>query len=245
MEESKVSFKSKAQTFFAYYKWYILIALFFVVTIAVMVAQMLTREEYDISVMYAGNTILSDTASAQMELAFETLGEDNESAVLYELIVMNDEEIGKAYEKGYTSASISPEIVRKNKEALASNVMTDEYFILMLSPDCYKIMKDNNTLERLDDIGVAVGIDEIRADEYSVKLHSLAFVQNHSAFSALPVDTVVCFKKISEMNSGREEKTEKRAHDIEYFKKMVSFVPANPMPAEQTALWINKENICV
>ena len=245
MEANKASFKSRLQTFFAYYKWHILIALFFVVTVSVMVVQMLNREEYNISVMYAGNTILSDTASGQMEIAFETLGEDGEKAVLYELIIMNDEEIGKAYEKGYTSASINPEKVRKNKEALGTNVMTDEYFILMLSPDCYKIMKDNDTLERLDDIGVAIGMDNVKADEYSVKLHSLEFAKNNSAFSALPLDTVVCFKKISEMNSDRQEKMEKREHDIEFFKDMVSFTVANPSTATQTALLKSKENFDV
>jgi hypothetical protein len=199
-----------------------LIALFFAVTLTVMTVQMCTREEYDISVMYAGNTILGDNASAQIEMAFEGLGAEGEKAVLYELIIMNDEEIGKAYEKGYTSASVSPEIVRKHKEALAFNVMSDEYFILMLSPECYHIMKSNNALEKLSDIGVSVCNGEA-VDEYGVLLGSLDFAKNYTAFQALPTDTVLCFKRISEMNFDREEKVEKRAHDIDVFKKAIEF----------------------
>jgi hypothetical protein len=214
--------KGKIKNFFTYYKWYILIILFFVVTLTVMTVQMCTREEYDISVMYAGNTILGDNASAQLEMTFEGLGGEDEKAVLYELIIMNDEEIGKAYEKGYTATSVSPEIVRKHKEALAFNVMSDEYFILMLSPECYEIMKSNNALERLFDIGVS-DHDGVAADEYGIVLHSLEFAKNHTAFMALPADTVLCFKRISQMNSDREEKQEKRAHDIEIFKKAVDF----------------------
>ena len=226
MEESKYDFKTKVKIFFTYYKWYIFIALFFVVAITVMVVQMCTRDEYDISVMYAGNAILNDSAGAHIESAFETLGKEGEKAVLYELTVMDDEEIGKAYEKGYTSASVSPEKVRKHREALAMNVMSDEYFILMLSPECYEIMKSNNALERLDDIGVALGDSQLRADEYSLMLSALGFAKANKAFAIFPSDTVVCFKKISEMNEDKKKKQEKRAHDIEILKKMVSYTPS-------------------
>lgn len=217
-------FKTKVSTFFSYYKWYILIALFFVITLTVMGVQMCSREKYDISVMYAGNAILSDTASAEIEKAFVTLGEEKDKALLYELVIMNDEEIGKAYEKGYPSTSVSPERVRKNKKMLAMNVMGDEYFILMLSPECYNIMLSNGTLEKLDDIGVATGDKaSLRADDYSVKLHELDFVKKYKAFSVLPSDTVVCFKKISEMNEKKKTKLKKRADDLEIFAKMVSY----------------------
>ena len=214
--------KGKIKTFFTYYKWHVLIALFFTLTLTVMVVQMCTREKYDICVMYAGNTILGDNASAQLETAFQSLGAEDEKTVLYELVIMNDEEIGKAYEKGYTATSVSPETVRKHKEALAFNVMSDEYFILMLSPDCYEIMKSNNALEKLSDIGVAE-FDGTAIDEYGIELHSLQFAKEYVGFQALPKDTIVCFKRISEMNSDRAEKVEKRTHDIEIFKKMTEF----------------------
>ena len=240
MEGSKISFKSKAKTFFTYYKWYILIALFFVVTITIMTVQMCSKEEYDISVMYAGNTILSDNASASIEHAMEALGDEDEKAVLYELIIMNDEEIGKAYEKGYTSASVSPEKVRKHREALAMNVMSDEYFLLMLSPECYEIMKTNNALERLDDIGVVVG-GKAKVDEYSLKLKALDFAKANKVFAVLPDDTVVCFKKISEMNADKKKKQAKRTHDIEILKRMVSYAPSVESIAVPMAFWRDKE----
>lgn len=241
MDEKENGFKTKIKTFFTYYKWYMLIALFFVVTVTVMTVQMCSREEYDISVMYAGNTILSDNAGAHIESAFETLGENDEKAVLYELIVMNDEEIGKAYEKGYTSASVSPEKVRKHRDALALNVMSDEYFLLMLSPECYEIMKSNNALERLDDIGIAVDADALREDEYSLKLKALDFVKANKSFAVLPDDTLLCFKKISEMNADKKQKQAKRMHDIEFLKKLTSYTLNTGSAVAPVALWNGKE----
>ena len=223
MEENKVGFKSKVETFFSYYKWYILIALFFVVTISILVFQMCSKDEYEINVMYAGNAILSDSASANIESSLETIGNDGEKAVFYELLIMNEEQINQAYLNGYTQITVSPEKDRQNRETFALNVLGDQYFILMLSPECYQIYRDNGALEKLDDILVAPNNPDIRADEYSIKLHSLDFVKSKAAFTALPSDTVLCFKKISEVNANRKAKQEQRAHDIEYFKKMVDY----------------------
>ena len=108
-------FKSKAATFFSYYKWYILIALFFVVTISIMMLQMCTKKDSDITVMYAGNAILTDTQSAGIEKAFSDLMGKENGAALYELTIMTDEQLSKAYDEGYSAYLLSREKIRKNQ----------------------------------------------------------------------------------------------------------------------------------
>lgn len=229
MSEEKQSAKTKISTFITYYKWYVLIALFFVVVITVMIVQACGREEYDISVMYAGPAILSDNESAAIEKAFEALAGDDEKAVLYELTIMNEDELSEAWENGASAAFLNNKTIRENREAFATHVMSDEYFILLLSPECYETMLQNNALEALDDLGVSGGE---RYGDYALNLHSLEYVKQSSAFSALPSDTLVCFKKISELNASKEKKQAKRTHDIEIFKALASYsASANGTPS--------------
>ncbi len=227
-KESERSFKTKVQVFFLYYKWYILIALFFVVFITVMTVQMCTRDEYDISVMYAGNAILSDGDSAKMENALESIGEKDEKAVLYELVIMSDAELSAAYDRGHSTSAINFEKVRKNREMFALNIMSDEYFILLLSPECYNIIMTSSALEKLADIGVNVPAEQLHS-EYAIKFNTLAYAKHYTAFSPLPEDTLLCFKKISEMNASDKNKLKKREHDIALLSKMVNFSLSVPV----------------
>ena len=101
-------------------------------------------------------------------------------------------------------------------------------------------MESNGTLERLDDIGVAAK-RELRYSEYALNLHSLEYAKFYTAFSVLPQDTLLCFKKISEINADNEEKVEKRAHDIAFFKKLVDYTFLAPLANTVSALPDRKE----
>jgi hypothetical protein len=220
MEEKNI--KTRLQTFVSYYKWYILIALFFVAVIGIMLAQMLTKDEYDITLMYAGNAIFGDKQSADMENAVAGLGKEGEKALLYELVIMNDEELEKAYESGLSSTGINSSTIRKNRENLAINVMSDQYFILLLSPDCYATMQGNGTLEKISELGVDLSGADMHS-EYAIRFKSLAFAKRYTAFSVLPDDTLLCFKRISDFGAAKKDKQEKREHDIGIFKRMVEY----------------------
>ena len=220
MEEK--SLKTKLQVFISYYKWYILIALFFVAVLGIMLVQMINKEEYDITVMYAGNAIFGDKQSADIENAVAGLGDEGEKALLYELVIMNDDELKKAYESGLSSNGLNNSTIRKNRENLATNVMSDQYFILLLSPECYATMQGNGTLENICELGVDTS-GAVMHSEYAIKLKSLAFVKRYTAFSVLPDDTLLCFKRISEFGAAKKDKQEKRTHDIEIFRRMVEY----------------------
>ncbi len=221
MSEEKNSLKTKISNLITYYKWYVLIALFFVVVITIMIVQACGREKYDISVMYAGNAILTDNESAEMEKAFEALAGEEEKAVLYELTIMNETELEEAWNKGYSAAFLNNKTIRENRETFVTHVMSDEYFILLLSPECYETLMSNNALESLDSLGITTNGE--RYGEYALKLHSLEYAKENSAFSALPQDTLLCFKKMSELNENKKDKQTKRTHDTELFKRFVSY----------------------
>ncbi len=245
MEKDR-GFKTKVQVFFTYYKWYILIALFFVVFITVMTVQMCTKEEYDISVMYAGNSVISDKDGAAVERSLGKLGKDGESSVLYELFIMSDEELNRVrsmtdeeffevYGKDRSLVGMNYDSIPENKKTLAAQMFLDEYFVLLLSPDCYNILANGKTqyLEKLTDIGINA-LPEQLYSERAIELHSLEFAKVHSAFSAFPDDTLVCFKKISQSGKKDDKRLEKRKHDIAILSNMVSY-SALGNNAEKTA----------
>ncbi len=215
------NFKAKAANFFYYYKWHILIALFFVITISIMVLQMCTKKDDGITVMYAGNAILTDTQSAGIEKAFSDLMGEENGAALYELTIMTDEQLSAAYDNGYSPYLLNREKIRKNRETFGANILSDECFILILSPECFETALSGGALERLSDIGVAE--NGAAVNEYALKLSELGFARQYISFSAFPDDTLICFKRISEINSSRKSKQEMRAECIELFCKMAEY----------------------
>ncbi|MBQ9691913.1 MAG: hypothetical protein IJV70_02000, partial [Clostridia bacterium] len=84
--------KSKIKNFIYYYKWHMLIIAFFVTVISVMVHQMVTREEYDIRILYAGQKIFSEAELTAVPDALTQLGEDydgngEKTAQMFDLII--------------------------------------------------------------------------------------------------------------------------------------------------------------
>ena len=215
----------KVKLWLGHYKWYILIALFFVIFITIMAVQTCSRDEHDISVMYAGPAVVADTQNAAIETALGKLAEDIDGdgkveALFYDLIVMNRDELTAAYGKGHSTSSINEDTVQQAKDAFQLNILSDDHFVMMLSPERYDVMIENGALERFDDIGVAA---DVRYSDYAVKLSDLDFARFYTAFSVLPDDTLVCFKRISEVNADKKKVLERRADSIEFLKTLVEY----------------------
>lgn len=215
----------KFKQFISHYKWYLLIIVFFTIVISVMIAQMLTRDEYDVSVMYAGPAILADSHNAQIEKALGKLAEDTDGdgkkeAVLYDLVIMTEKEIQEAHEKGYSSSSLNFDTVQDAREAFQLNILSDDHFVLLLSPEQYSIMKSNNALEKLSDIGITT---QAGSDEYCVRFKDTSFARFYPCFAVIPDDTVLCFKKMSEVNENKKKIIKRRQVSVEYIKSMLAF----------------------
>ena len=239
--EYKQTFKSKVSNFFYHYKWHTIFVAFFVVVISIMVFQMCTSESSDLKVMYAGQEILSDTESAAVEKALLDIGNDGASekmdkATLYELTIMSDEELWEIYDD--FGGTLNPEVLRKNREIFAHQVLSDEYFLLFLSPECYQIYKTKDeVLVPLATMGITAEtqLSLQPYDEYSFELTKLDVAKFYTAFKVFPEDTLVCVKRINKLNPGNGEEVQKKHIDL--FKKMVLFTlppdfvestPSNP-----------------
>ena len=231
--------KSKIENFFYHYKWHTLIILFFTFVITIMAVQMCTKDDYDISVMYAGPEIVSDGENAAVEKALLQIANNGveeknkkEKAILYDLLVLNEEQLADIYEQ--YGATVSNQTVTKNRETFYYQVLSDEFFLLFLSPECYTTHRQQDCIVPLSYMGInEMDVYQLREDDYSFRLSSLDVSKFYTAFSAFPPDTRVCIKRVNTMNKGNGAEVQK--DHIDLFKKMLAFeLPADFVPPEQS-----------
>ena len=232
--------KSKISNFIYHYKWHTLIVLFFTFVITIMAVQMCTRNEFDLNVMYAGPEIVSDAENAAVEDALLQIANNGvdadkqkKNAALYDLLVLNEEQLGQIYEQ--YGATVSSQTVQKNRETFYYQVLTDDFFLLFLSPECYTTYRQQDCIVPLKSMGIdQMDIYGMRNDDYSFLLSDLDCSVFYTAFKAFPKDTVVCIKRLNTMNKGNGKEMQK--DHIDLFKKMLAFeLPADFIPPEQNA----------
>ena len=216
-----------------------LIIAFFVSVISVMVHQMVTREEYDIRIMYAGQKIFSEAELTAVPDALTQLGEDYDgngvkNAQMFDLIIMTDEELQEAYKKGYNPYYLNGATVNENRETLTFHAMANEFTLLFLSPENYNLLRKHNLLVPLASIGYDEELPSAAIDDYAVLLKDLDASIFFTGIGCFPEDTVMCIKRISESKDGKSKADKLQADHIDLFKKIVAFeLPDDYVPPSQ------------
>ena len=216
-----------------YYKWHILIVLFFVTVFSVLIGQSVTKEKFDVRILYAGPAVLSDAQRDAVKEAFSQQidadynGDGKKNAELFDLIIMNNEELQAQYEKGVSDYFLNPSIISDNKETLSVNAMAGEYTVFMIDVEYYKTLHDNGVFVPLSDLGVTEGQ---KYDECAIYLNSLDIAKFYTALNVFPADTLICVRRISATSS---DKTVKAWEDSKnYFKLITDFkLPEGFIPA--------------
>lgn len=216
-----------------------LIIAFFVSVISVMVHQMITREEYDVRIMYAGQKIFTETERTDIHDALAQLGKDYDgdgvkNAQMFDLIIMTEAELLEAYDAGYNPYYLNTSTINENKETLTLHAMANEFTLLFLSPENYNLLRKHNLLVPLANLGYEEELPAAAIDEYAVLLSDLDASIFFSGFACLPDDTVVCIKRISESKDGKSKADKLQNDHIDFFKSLVAFeLPADYVPPSQ------------
>ena len=219
--------------FWFYYKWYILIVLFFVTVFSVLIVQSVTKEKFDVRILYAGPAVLTDTQRESIKEAFSQQvdadynGDGKKSAELFDLILMNNDELLAMYEKGVSDYFLNPTVIKDNKETLSVNAMAGDYIIFMIDVEYYKTLHDNGVFIPLGELGITEGQ---KYDECAIYLNSLDIAKFYTALNVFPADTLICVRRISATSSN---KTVKLWEDNKnYFKLITDFkLPEGFVPA--------------
>ena len=216
-----------------YYKWHILIVLFFVTIFTVLIVQSVTKEKYDVRILYAGPTVLTDaqrdavTDAFSQQIDADYNGDGKINAELFDIILMNTDELKAMYDKGVNDYFLNPSVIKDNQETLSVNAMAGEYVIFLIDADYYKNLHDNGIFIPLDEMGITSGT---RYDECSLYLNSLDLAKFYTALNDFPADTLISVKRLSanvkEKNVIIWEENKRYFKLITDFKLPEGFTPA-------------------
>lgn len=216
-----------------YYKWHILIVLFFVTIFTVLIVQSVTKEKYDVRILYAGPTVLTDaqrdavTDAFSQQIDADYNGDGKINAELFDIILMNTDELKAMYDKGVSDYFLNPSVIKDNQETLSVNAMAGEYVIFLIDADYYKNLHDNGIFIPLDEMGITSGT---RYDECSLYLNSLDLAKFYTALNVFPADTLISVKRLSanvkEKNVIIWEENKRYFKLITDFKLPEGFTPA-------------------
>lgn len=214
-------FMEKVENFWYHYKWHSLIALFLILTVTICSLQMCNRADYDLHILYAGQSDVRKTSGEGLS-AHSTLlsslkqvtedydGDEKQLLNLLTLFLPSAEEIEEinarleAEGEGY---EVQTHIVTENADQMHQLMVLSDYYLCFLSEANYLSYRD-----RAEDFFVslspyvgsaAVTYYEGRTD--AVYLHSTAF-GSLPGFAELPEDTLICLRGVSEVAKRADRK---------------------------------------
>lgn len=177
-------------------KWKTLIALFFIVVLALLIAQTATREDYEVSVLYVGPRVVQSGEKAAICTALRQIVPDEASAEsdagLIDIWLMTEQQQKAYYESADDALSLLLYNDQESKTAWTQQISAGEASICFLDPAWYEIVCENEGFVPLQEL---LGSQPTYAvDAYAVRLCDTPFGQYFSALSIFPEDTLVAFR---------------------------------------------------
>ncbi len=205
-------FMKKLENFWYHYKIHTLAALFALVVLVVLLVQTCSRVEYDAYILYAGEHEIKHTASGgdlapyiKMTSALKAVCEDinDDGAVnvsLLNLFVVNDAEADELI-KDNPSFEINSALVKEDTERLGQNLLYGDYYVCLLSERLFLEYEERFEGGLFAPLApyIPEGVECEMVNERGVYLSSLALYELPE-ISALPDDTVVCLRRLSEVS---------------------------------------------
>ena len=214
MEQQSPEIKSPVlkwlDNFWYHYKWHTLIAIFFVVLIAVSTAQMCKKNSYDIYIMYAGQHDVertSDTGITEYEtllggltkLSSDFDGDGKVNVSFLPLFLPSNEEIQEITKED--GVEVNTSVIKDNSEIFNTNIVYSNYYLCILSKSLYETYRTISDVEIFVPLGSYVeGTDITLYAKDAILLSSTALGQS-AGFADFPPDTVICLRNTTEVSS--------------------------------------------
>lgn len=183
--------------FWYHYKWEVIIFACIIVILAVLIPQFITRESYDVSVMYTGPVFLDADQNAAIESSFRQISK-NESGEkstiqLIDMPAFTSKQAKELVDAGkYSFSMLSPHTENNMSNSFQTQIFAGEASICLLDSYWYEIVKNAGGFVPLSEI---LGYTpENMIDEYSIYLKDTDFGKYFSALDVLPEDTILCMR---------------------------------------------------
>lgn len=222
----------KAENFWFYNKWKIIIGAFIVLVLGVCIWQSCSKENYDATLMYAGpyEEINVKATFNGIQNAFNyVLPDDNDgngekSCDVIALIIYSDDQIQEIRDKAASDSKkvfINTELNTQELQKFDQLIIAGEYSVCLLDPTLYERVKKAGGFRKLSDV---LGYTpQNAADEYSIRFKDTEFAKYYDVFKAMPIDTVLCLRTQSTFGGHRADASYDASEA--FFKQIIEFVP--------------------
>lgn len=212
--------KDKFKNFLYYYKSAIILSVVVIIVLGVLIGQVVTKTDYDITVMYAGRYYINPGSYDSIDSALkEIIDTDYNGDGKLAIQIINrtiktpdkqQQEEDESDEYLYDSTS------SEEMTVFRTELMAGESVICFLDENLYKTIEDK---ERFLELSSALGKKpENAVDDYAIYLKDTPFANACEEFELLGDDTVVCIKKrIVTYDS------EKYSYNLDAFKKLFEY----------------------
>ena len=221
--------KNFLSNFWYYHKWKVIVIFFFVVVIGVCMTQMFTKDEYDVSVMYAGPDYIEENDHHSITGAFELIlpsdydNNGEKKANLIDMLIMSDEQIKERDDKAKEEdVAFYYDIKGRNSQLMqiSTYISSGETIICILDDYVYEKLKEEGAFCTLESV---LGYKPEGAyDEYSLTFGETEFYKCYSALSNIGENTRLCIVKMPYTFTTKQQKIAYEAH-LDYFKEIVEF----------------------
>ncbi len=222
----------KADNFWYYNKWKVIIAAFVTLVLIVCIAQSCSREGYDTVLMYAGpyeglsnKEIYTGVCAALNSVVPEDYNEDGSSTCnLVSLVIYSNDQIEQLRETAAAESRklpINTELNAQELQKFDQLIVAGEYSVCLLDPTLYKRVKSAGGFCKLEDV---LGYKpECANDDYSINFAETEFAKHFEMFGGLPADTLLCLRTKSTL--GGVDSTKKYEISRQFFVNIVEFKP--------------------
>ncbi len=213
----KLTPKQWVENFWYYNKWFVLVGIVFLALILIATVQFFTKKDADVSMVYAGATILSDDVCNQMigsaeELLRDVNGDGNVSVNVKNFVLHSDFELLK--NEGQKIQA------REEFKSYSDEILSGDGCIMLLDEYFYSELAQNGALVNLYEMYSELPKSAI--DYFGLRLGDTPLYKK-DGFSSLPKETIVCLKFSPVVGKTTdEEKAIQDEINRELFLKLVS-----------------------
>ena len=216
------------ENFWYHHKWTTIMVSFFAVVVLICTLQMCTKEESDISFVYAGPVQMSSAEMDNVEKVmnfvmpedFDKSGDKLSAVINYQ--IYSEEQIKKLEDsnsEGGVGFYVDRSYNSSNYDDFYKYIQTGESSICFLDPSLFEAIKERDRFMKLSDVlGYA---PEDAADEYGVRLGDTDIYEEYGALGVLPEDTVVCI--LRPLVVGKSSKPELYQNEKDMLKAILEF----------------------
>jgi hypothetical protein len=221
-----------------HYKWPTIITAFFLVVITVCTVQACTKEEYDMSVVYAGRQLLRSDELEKVSSALEAVvpkdidADGDVSIQINAYNILSKEQIqALRAEKNEDEepTEVNTSFFSTEHQTYSNYLQTGESFILLL---------DRWEYDNLASTGALVALSEVLGSkpqnaisDYGIRLGDTALYRNFEVMKVIPEDTVVCMMRLPEVY--KRKKAKQYENEKQMFIAMITPATDNVEGAEQ------------